>query len=1044
MQRTSTKNKLDLVDSSSKQTTKPILVPIPGTNRTNNLPSGSPMSFSMMVDHNSAHNSNNQKSPVDKIEPFSHIEPRKIYSWVNDEATGNCHECQVQFNLFTRRHHCRLCGRIFCDKCSHHRMKVPFCLRPRIPAYQSQPGFINSTLNLINPLNYYGKDDKDKKPTSNPSSRPVSSGSIGSGQISRSNTNNKLQEIAQSPKSDDFIEKYFDSANTTGHAKSRYKNMSGPVAPGTYGTYGTFETAPTSGNSSSSGPDNANIPRNSSNDSLYDKSIEDENQKVRVCGQCANKLGEINKLERMIIVFKRIDLDIMDWKSIGLVCKTWRQISNYYLSKYREIQYYLPGHIFNSEDRAFLWTNREYLIGHGLWMLQLLRSIDYESYEVREGRLAITLELISKYMGSNLGSETVTEDDSSGNNKSSHNTDKSSNVEDWLKIDSEYSKLGRSYNDDIFNVFSTRSNTNANGTKLNQSFAHFGCCKEINHKNKPDLIEMHQLLQTSNDKREVTGDKTKLSEKPAKSAKSAKSAKQEEIEKLVQKAIDNKGKRRASCWTLMCSRHCNPYLRPEDALTLLDRTVQSRPIRELAIRYLRLASNWELRCYLPLLVHYMRYEPIDGSIVGNFIISRCTETVDTEELDLEYMNDVYWQLKINLESKAFFLIYKYFLDKFCYDIPKEILEVIMKGQHLVNLLENIPNRKKNKLSASKPNVDEIKQYVASHINVETLPYLTIPTKSFVDYTELDIDKLHVKHSATEPIILPFKYISDTNTLSRYEILYKSEDIRKDQIIMKIIQLMDAILKQEEGLDLNIITYEVRPTSSGAGIIEIIPNCATMYHIKEKMKLSVLNYIIENNPSETVEKLRSRFLQSCAAYCVITYLLGIGDRHLDNIMVTTDGVMFHIDYGFVLGFDPKPMTSPKIRIDPDMIDALGGIHSQNYKRFKELCNQIYNCLRRHVNLFINLLTLLIEVDPPITNKVNFTRKILMEEIMKRFIPGESYGDAELQLTSHIENSNNTYGQYLNDWVHYHARENTLQSMVVGTFKNTKKLFSSFMK
>ena len=65
---------------------------------------------------------------------------------------------------------------------------------------------------------------------------------------------------------------------------------------------------------------------------------------------------------------------------------------------------------------------------------------------------------------------------------------------------------------------------------------------------------------------------------------------------------------------------------------------------------------------------------------------------------------------------------------------------------------------------------------------------------------------------------------------------------------------------------------------------------------------------------------------------------------------------------------------------------------------------------------------------------------MEEIIKRFIPGESYGDAELQLTSHIENSNSTYGQYLNDWFHYHARENTIQASIVGTYKSTKNLIS----
>ncbi|XP_065880936.1 protein FREE1 [Euphorbia lathyris] len=41
--------------------------------------------------------------------------------WVPDEAVSKCTACGTDFGAFVRRHHCRNCGDIFCDKCTHGR-----------------------------------------------------------------------------------------------------------------------------------------------------------------------------------------------------------------------------------------------------------------------------------------------------------------------------------------------------------------------------------------------------------------------------------------------------------------------------------------------------------------------------------------------------------------------------------------------------------------------------------------------------------------------------------------------------------------------------------------------------------------------------------------------------------------------------------------------------------------------------------------------------------------------------------------------------------
>ena len=754
------------------------------------------------------------------------IQQRTLMRWQEDSSVTKC-QCGLVFGFLNRKHHCRLCSKIYCDKCSQKRTKIPKYLNVPTPAG--------------------GKEFSD-------------------------------------------------------------------------------------------------------------------NEEVRVCEVCFQKLQQIKQMETLIDIFYLINVDIVDLKNMKLVCKTWNQLSNFYLSKFREIQYVLPSHTYNRYEINALWTNRKYLYQHSIWFTHLLCSIDY-SDQKNQNRKGEILHLLDKH----------------------------------------------------------RQNNELKPNEL----------KTIKHR----------------------------------------------------------------CWYLMCNRRCSTTLSAECCLMLLNhqRCVGMPTIKQYAMESLLAITRnnpEELCCYIQYLIY--NESQTKDFIILDYLIDEINKFEVGKGLDcntnrncIKIANEVYWEIVIGIQSRSVFIVqtYKAMYDRLKECIPEPFWNILLASNDFVD------NVKNNYNSHSSDVTNLIRMFNTNNQAI-------IPLFPENGPVTINVAGIEVKSSITRPVFIPTfapskKFIvkkSSDSTLSispslvdammdihqnvknkndtandkhqndeTYLVnepnqrpgpiaMFKREDIRTDQIIMSIIKLMYGILNKELGMDLGIITYRVRPTGSNEGFIEIVQNCCTLYKIQQS-EMSLLNYILEQNTQSTQHSIRVRFIKSCAAYCVITYLLGIGDRHLENIMVTNDGRLFHIDYGFILGQDPKPLNISHMRISTEMLDALGGIQSKNYEQFKKLCDQIYNTLRRHLNLFACLLGLFHQLTPRIQGASYFTEQKVLREIVRRFAPGGNYQEAKIQLHNQIENSTTksmSYKYAIIDFFHRHNKEqtikNTMKSTAHTTYTLTKNILS----
>ncbi|RMZ57751.1 hypothetical protein APUTEX25_004614, partial [Auxenochlorella protothecoides] len=138
------------------------------------------------------------------------------------------------------------------------------------------------------------------------------------------------------------------------------------------------------------------------------------------------------------------------------------------------------------------------------------------------------------------------------------------------------------------------------------------------------------------------------------------------------------------------------------------------------------------------------------------------------------------------------------------------------------------------------------------------------------------------------------------------IVKAGDDCRQELLAMQLIDAFHDIFR-EARLPLTLHPYEVLVTSNRTALIELVPNAPSVHAVKGACPpgTSLRDHFLERYGAGTPELLAAQrnFVESMAAYSLVSYFLQIKDRHNGNILLDDAGHIVHIDFGFMLTNSP---------------------------------------------------------------------------------------------------------------------------------------------
>jgi phosphatidylinositol 3-kinase len=473
-------------------------------------------------------------------------------------------------------------------------------------------------------------------------------------------------------------------------------------------------------------------------------------------------------------------------------------------------------------------------------------------------------------------------------------------------------------------------------------------------------------------------------------------------------------------------------LDPYAALELLDIRYSDPVVREFAIRVIDQLEDVQLGELMLQLVQTLKYECYHDSPLARFLLRRALSS------PLVIGHNLYWMLKSEMHASGVFerfgvVLYTYV--NFCgphrVSLRKQLF-VNDKIKTIADQIKSVPD-KGARLEQAKLELEYLNPSLPAVFSVCLTPR--------IECKGIRFEKCKVMESKKLPLWVVFEN-ADRDGKDFYTIFKSGDDLRQDQLTLQLLRAMGLIWKAEDAisqaaiangtggpesvLDLRLKPYRCCSTGYNLGMIEVVVSSNTTANIQTEYggkytgafsSTPIESYLKENNPADNYTVAVDNFVRTCAGYCVATYVLGIGDRHADNIMLTSSGHLFHIDFGHFLGnfkskFGINRERSPFV-FTPEMAYVMRDTENQKstYPVFEKMCCEAYNILRLRANMFINMFILMVPAGMPELlerTDIIYLREMLSLELSK--------AKADEKFIAEIKNSLSTVSRRIDNWIH----------------------------